>query len=131
MMEPQQALFTAVRGKLLESYPDSVYDGQLPGKGTPYPFIYLGEFNQNDRETKSVILGNIPVTIHVWHSDFTKRGTVSAMLAAVKSVLRSATCADYSFMVRSVVSRIIPDNTTSTPLMHGIVEATVYFSPKH
>ena len=131
MMEPQQALFTAVRGKLKESYPDSVYDGQLPPDDTPYPFIYLGEFDQNDRETKSVILGNIPVMIHVWHCDFTKRGTVSAMLAAVKSALRSATCADYSFMVRNVTTRIMEDNTTTTPLMHGIVEATVYFSPKH
>lgn len=131
MMEPQQALFTAVRGKLLESYPDSVYDGHLPGPNTPYPFIYLGEFDQNDRETKSVILGNIPVMIHVWHCDFTKRGTVSAMLAAVKSALRSATCADYSFMVRNVTTRIMEDNSTTTPLMHGIVEATVYFSPKH
>ena len=131
MMEPQQALFTAVRGKLLESYPDSVYDGQLPGEDTSYPFIYLGEFDQYDRETKSVILGNVPVTIHVWHSDFTKRGTVSAMLAAVKSALRSATCTDYSFMVRNVTTRIMEDNTTTTPLMHGIVEATVYFSPKH
>ena len=131
MMEPQQALFTAVRGKLLESYPDSVYDGQLPPDETPYPFIYLGEFDQYDRETKSVILGNIPVTIHVWHSDFAKRGTVSAMLAAVKTALRSATCTDYSFMVRNVTTRIMEDNTTTTPLMHGIVEATVYFSPKH
>ena len=131
MMEPQQALFTAVRGKLLESYPDSVYDGHLPGEDTSYPFIYLGEFGQNDQLTKSVILGNIPVTIHVWHCDFTKRGTVSAMLAAVKSALRSATSADYSFMVRNVTTRIIEDNTTTTPLMHGIVEAVVYFSPKH
>ncbi len=131
MMEPQQALFTAVRGKLLESYPDSVYDGQLPPDETPYPFIYLGEFDQNDRETKSVILGNIPVTINVWHSDFTKRGTVSAMLSAIKSALRSATCAVYSFMVRNVTTRIMEDNTTTTPLMHGIVEAVVYFSPKH
>ena len=131
MMEPQQALFTAVRGKLLESYPDSVYDGQLPGADTPYPFIYLGEFVQYDSETKSVILGNIPVTIHVWHCDFTKRGTVSAMLAEVKSALRSATCTDYSFMVRNATTRIMEDNTTTTPLMHGIVEATVYFSPKH
>ena len=107
MMEPQQALFTAVRGKLLESYPDSVYDGQLPGADTPYPFIYLGEFVQYDSETKSVILGNIPVTIHVWHCDFTKRGTVSAMLSAVKSALRSATCTDYSFMVRNATTSLL------------------------
>jgi hypothetical protein len=53
------------------------------------------------------------------------------MLAEVKSALRSATCTDYSFMVRNVTTRIMEDNTTTTPLMHGIVEATVYFSPKH
>lgn len=131
MMEPQQALFTSVRKKLLESYPDSVYDGAIPGPDTPYPFIYLGEFNQADRETKSVVIGYIPVTIHTWHCRPDQRGTVSAMNLAVKTVLRKVIHKDYAFHARNVQSRIIPDSTTSTPLLHGIVEAEVYFTPKH
>ncbi len=131
MLEPQQAYFAAVRAALMERYPDSVYDGALPGEDTPYPFTYLGEFNQNDRETKSVIIGYIPVTVHNWHCRFDQRGTVSARNAAVKEVLRNAQHPDYSFLVRNVTSRIIPDYTTAQPLLHGIVEAEVHFTPKH
>ena len=131
MLDPQQALFTAVRKKLLEAYPGSVYDGEMPGPDTPYPFIYLGEFGQEDTETKSVIIGYCPVTIHVWHSRADQRGTVSAMSLAVKTVLRQVVHNDYSFHAKNVRSRIAPDNTTTTPLLHGIVEAQVYFMPKH
>lgn len=131
MVEPQQAFFIAVRRELVERYPGMVYDGELPGPETEYPFIYLGEFNQTDRETKSVILGSIPVTVHVWHDRPDQRGTVSGLNMAVKSALRSAVHRDYSFLVRNVKSRIIPDNTTKVPLVHGIVEAEVLFSPKH
>ena len=131
MLEPQQALFIAIRKALEELYPGSVYDGAIPGPETEYPFTYLGEFNQVDRETKSVIIGYIPVTIHNWHNRTDKRGTLSTRNQAVKAVLRAADHPDYAFHVRNVVSRIIPDNTTSVPLMHGIVEADVYFTPKH
>ena len=131
MLEPQQALFISVRRALLELYPDSVYDGEIPGPDMSYPFTYLGEFNQEDRETKSTIIGFIPVTIHNWHCRVDQRGTVSARNLAVKTVLRKVISDDYSFHVRNVKSRIIPDDTTSTPLLHGIVEAEVYFSPRH
>lgn len=131
MVEPQQAYFIAVRRELVERYPGMVYDGELPGPKTKYPFIYLGEFNQDDRETKSVILGSIPVTVHVWHDRPDQRGTVSGLNMAVKSALRNARHMDYSFLVRNVKSRIIPDKTTKVPLVHGIVEAEVLFSPKH
>ena len=89
MLEPQQALFIAVRKALEELYPGSVYDGAIPGPETTYPFTYLGEFNQVDRETKSVIIGYIPVTIHNWHNRTDKRGTLSARQQAVKDVLRA------------------------------------------
>lgn len=42
MLEPQQALFIAVKKALEELYPGSVYDGAIPGPETPYPFTYLG-----------------------------------------------------------------------------------------
>lgn len=131
MLEPQQAFFIAVRRELAARYPGMVYDGELPGSETAYPFIYLGEFNQTDRETKSVILGSIPVTVHVWHDRPGQRGTVSRLCMAVKTAIRGAKHKDYSFLVRNVKSRIIPDNTTKVPLVHGIVEAEVLFSPKH
>lgn len=131
MLEPQQALFIAMRKALKEIYPDSVYDGAIPGLETPYPFTYLGEFNQVDQETKSTIIGYIPVTIHNWHNRPDQRGVVSARNMAVKEVLRKAAHPDYAFHARNVTSRIIPDNTTAVPLLHGIVEAEIYFSPKH
>lgn len=131
MVEPQQALFIAVRRALLQVYPDSVYNGRIPGPDTQYPFTYLGEFNQQDQQTKSVIIGTIPVTVHNWHNKPEQRGTVSARNAAVKAALRGAEHEDYGFLATNVTSRIIPDNTTDAPLLHGIVEAEVRFWPKH
>ena len=131
MLDPQQAFFIAVRKELKERYPDSVYDGAIPGPDTEYPFTYLGEFGQTDRDTKSVIIGSIAVTVHNWHNRPDQRGMVSERNMAVKKALREAEHGDYSFVVRNVTSRILPDTTTGVPLMHGIVEAEVLFTPKH
>lgn len=68
-MDPQQELFSALLVALKKEYPDSVYDTFLPPEGTPYPFLYLADNDQNDRENKSAVFGTVSQTIHVWHSN--------------------------------------------------------------
>ena len=104
----------------------STYDGFLPPKGTPYPFIYLGEFTQqDDASNKSLIFAEVNATIHVWHDNPRQRGTVSAMLADIKEAARGLIeTKHYTWKVSSVYQRILEDNTTNTPLMHGVVEIT-------
>ncbi len=42
-MLASQELYTALLLKLRSLWPDSVFDGDLPPEGTPYPFVHLGD----------------------------------------------------------------------------------------
>lgn len=128
-MDPQQELYTAILLRLKELYGNDVYDGFLPPANTPYPFVYLGDFRQNDKETKGAILGTVYPTIHIWHNNPHQRGTVSAMMLNIKTKLRRIEkTANFSWTIKNVEQRILPDNTTKTPLLHGVLELEFMFS---
>ena len=124
VLDPEEEIFIAMKKTLEKKH--STYDGFLPPKGTPYPFIYLGEFTQqDDASNKSLIFAEVNATIHVWHDNPRQRGTVSAMLADIKEAARGLIeTKHYTWKVSSVYQRILEDNTTNTPLMHGVVEIT-------
>lgn len=127
-IDPQQELFTAYKLEL-EAMGYSVYDGELPPEGTKYPFIHFGDFGQSDKMFKNAITGTVSPTINVWHNDKKQRGTVSKMLLDIKRVICLVDkTAGFSWLPKSLKSRIITDTTTKTPLLHGIVEAGVEFS---
>ena len=121
--DPQQELFTQLLILLKEQGYD-VYDGALPPESTPYPFIYLADNIMNDDYgNKSLVLGTVLSTIHVWHNSPLKRGTVSNILNDVKSICRSINKTGiYSWQVTSINQRIIHDTTTKQPLLHGVLE---------
>lgn len=127
-MDPQQELFTALK-LALEAKGYAVFDGVLPPDDTPYPFVYLGDFRQTDTEHKNAVTGIVYPMIHVWHNDTRKRGTVSNMLLEIKTECRKLVkTSNFAWLVRNVTGRIIPDNTTKTPLLHGVIEAEFLFS---
>ena len=127
-MDPQQELFTELLLKLKDLGYD-VYDTFLPPKGTPYPFIYLADSQQTDTQTKSAVMGNVYQTIHVWHNNPKQRGTVSKMLLEIKEICyKLEHTENYAWMIQSVNQRILPDNTTKTPLLHGLLEVEFKFS---
>ena len=127
-VDAQQELFIALRKGIKEKGYD-VYDGFLPPEDTPYPFVYLGDFRQADVEHKNAVTGIVYPTIHVWHNNPGMRGDVSQMLLDIKSVIRSIKhTAHFAWLMRNVNGLIMPDNTTKTPLLHGIVEADCVFS---
>lgn len=126
-MDPQQEMFTALRAALIERGYD-VYDGALPPDGTPYPFLYLGESRQRDEANKSAIFGRVYQTVHVWHDSPRRRGTVSALLGAVKQAARAlGHSASYAWHLRAAEGRILTDTTTTTPLLHGVLELEFQF----
>lgn len=127
-IDPQQELFTAIKLKL-EEKGYSVFDGALPPENTPYPFIYLGDMQQVDTNTKSAVIGNVFFTIHVWSNTPTNRGRVSAMLLTIKRICRSIEdTANFNWFVVNTNQRIISDTTTRTPLLHGVLEVEFKFS---
>lgn len=128
MNDPQQELFTKLLVELRAKGFD-VYDGEMPPEDTQYPFVYLADCQQVDSETKTQVIGNVFQTINVWHNNKKQRGTVSNILLAIKSTCRNINHTDnFAWNVENVTQRIIPDNTTKTPLLHGILEVEFTFS---
>lgn len=128
MHDPQQELFSKLKISL-EALGYDVYDGALPPEGTPYPFVYLGDCQQMDDANKSAVFGNVYQTIHVWHNNPRQRGTVSQMLLAIKTACRQIDhTANFAWSLRNPTQRIFADNTTKTPLLHGVIEAEFSFS---
>lgn len=127
-MDAQQELFTYFK-LALEAKGYAVYDGALPPENTAYPFIYLGEFRQTDTELKNAVTGIVYPMIHVWHNNWDQRGTVSKMLLDIKMICRTLErTTNFAWLMRNINSRILADNTTKTPLLHGVFEADCEFS---
>lgn len=127
-MDPQQELFAELLQKIKEWGYD-VYDGALPPEDTPYPFVYLADSQQIDDANKTAIFGSVYQTIHVWHNNMKQRGTVSAMLLAIKDICRKVEhTKNFAWYVASVDQRILADTTTKTPLLHGILDIEFRFS---
>lgn len=116
----QQKLYSDLLVNLRKKYPDSVYDGALPPDGTPYPFIYLGTVTETGRQTKHRgIPKDASVMIHVYHNNVRHRGELSGIVDAIEDVcynLDTFGCVGYS-------TTILPDNTTSEPLIHAAITA--------
>lgn len=128
ILDPQQELFGRLLVKL-RAAGFYVYDGVLPPADTPYPFVYLGDNQQIDQDTKGAVIGTIYQTIHVFHDNVRERGRVSDMLYQIKTVCRGlGHTAHFSFSVHGVDQQILPDTTTETPLLHGVLSVAFQFS---
>lgn len=127
-LDPQQELFARVKLDL-EALGHAVYDGFLPPEDTPYPFDYIGDCRQSDVATKNKVNGIVYMTIHVWHNNPKQRGTVSKMLLDIKSACRRiGRTSNFGWMLANVNQTILPDNTTKSPLLHGVLEVEFKFS---
>ena len=127
-IDPQQELFIALKTALQKKGLD-VYDNQLPPSGTPYPFVYLGNFQQIDEDTKNTLIGKVYPTIHVYGLS-NKRGSVSSVILDIKRTCKELKeTKNFSWAVRgNINTTVLPDNTTATPLLHGVVEPEFFFS---
>lgn len=127
-LDPQQEYFSRVKTDL-ETLGYAVYDGALPPENTPYPFVYLGDCRQDDVTNKNAVFGSVYQTIHVWHNRPDQRGTVSAMLLDIKTTCRKIEHTNnFAWSLRNCPQRIFADNTTKTPLLHGVLEVESAFS---
>ena len=128
-MDPQQELFSKLLITLRAQGYD-VYDGAMPPEGATYPFIYLADSQQvDDFGNKTAVWGNVFQTVHVWHNNPQKRGSVSAILSHIKQIARGITStAHFSWYIRNIDQRILTDTTTARPLLHGFLELEYKFN---
>lgn len=125
-MEVQQEVFTAIRQILVDQFGEgNVFDGSLPPEGTSYPFAYLADATENETAIKGSYRGDVTQTVHIFHDRVRERGTLSRWLQTIKREARRLEDVEgHSLMFDSAYSRIIPDRSTSVPLMHGVLEIT-------
>jgi hypothetical protein len=117
---PEQEIFDAIYSTCLNlGY--RTYD-YLPPNGTQYPFVYIGEVFQQDRHTKSGLFGDIQVTVHIYN-DRKKRKETTTMRDTIKNELyKLKRAGNINVMLKRGTGQILIDNSTSEPLLHGILE---------
>lgn len=127
-MDPQQELFTQILTTLRQAgY--TVYDGHLPAAGASYPFIYLADSQTNEIPTKPYVIGEVTQSIHVYHNNVLKRGSLSVILIDIKNKIRQiGETTSFGWNLVEVNQTIQPDETTDQPLLHGIIEARFKFT---
>ena len=123
-MDSQQEIYSALLVALKKNLDCGVYDGYLPSDDTPYPFVYLADSQLiDDYGNKTMVLGTVNQTIHIWHNNFRKRGDVSSIMQEIKAICRSIEhTSSYAWSVSNINQRILTDDSTKVPLMHGILE---------
>lgn len=127
MANPEQEIFSEMMGIGIRISGWNLYDC-LPGRGTRYPFIFIGEQYGGNKPVKAGRIGTVEQSVHFYSDDKKRRGDVSAAMGefiAMAMELRrtysyNVDCSDYR-------SQVIWDNTTGTPLIHGILEFTVNY----
>lgn len=99
----------------------SVYD-YLPDSKAKYPFIVLGEqFSQNFREHKECYNKRTQITVHFWHNEWRKRGSLTKMMRDVElGIIR-----EFKVNGEDMSVQVLPDNSTGSDLWHGILETDI------
>ena len=128
-MDPQQELFTDLLVRIKNLGYD-VYDGSMPPESTSYPFVYIADSQLvDDRRYKDAVFGNVFQTVHVWHNNPRKRGTVSAMLLAIKDEANKIEYTNrFYWELRNVTQRILTDDSTDRTLIHAVLELEFKFN---
>lgn len=125
---PRQEIFTMCRQAAVRVLGESSVFDYLPGKEARYPFVFIGEQYGEDIRYKTVVAGDCTQTIHVYHNDPGKRGSTQSMMDRVLHEIRKVKHTR-TFYIELVDTRtqMLTDNTTSTPLLHGVLELRFKF----
>ncbi len=126
MINPGQEIFTKIMS-ISKDLGYKTYD-YLPGE-VGYPFVFIGEQFSQDIPNKSAVFGTIQQRIHVYGYS-TQRGTVSSMMDEILRECRKLESTNHFYVsiTQNVSQQIIPDNSTNTPLNHGILEVEFKFN---
>lgn len=109
-------IFLLIR-KSLEDLFDNFYDSR-PMEETRYPLVFLGEeFKLNNRQSKDYLNKETTLTIHFYHNDIKKRGTIKRMMNTTEKSL-------YKYS-ENIGQRIINEVSKEIEFIHGVLEITI------
>ena len=140
MRDPGQIAFCRIRKIIEDNFGKfATYDTVLPEVGTSYPFFYIGESFQSDELLKNSVVGTINLTVHYWTDQVRARGKAVEEMRKFKSALyesentlenedENAQNDETKVHFLRANSRILADNSTAVPLLHGVIELYFIFS---
>lgn len=118
-MNPQQDIYNTVfniTSELLKTYEIN------PDEGVAYPFAIVDETQFVSNRNKSVILGNVFITVH-FYAEWNQKGTMSEKMHELESVMWNlGESTRYKFYLVNTNSRMLKDDTTNKKLHHGVLE---------
>lgn len=122
-MSPYERIWIDIRMICVNLFGESdVYD-YLPGE-VSYPFVFVGEqLKQNERIHKQFLNGRTQITIHFWHNDYRKRGTLNRMMYSLERELQQR----YKSNIVGIDTRMLGDNSTGVELLHGVFDINIKF----
>lgn len=105
----------------------SVCSDALPPDGTPYPVIYIGEMEEDEKQLKAGVAGTARITLHVWHNKPGDRQPIQKIVRDIRAETLWIQKDLPQVMRVSFSTRYLHDNTTKTPLSHVVIEAEYLF----
>jgi len=119
-ISPEQKIYTQIR-RICDELGYSVYDYQADSQAE-FPFVILGEqCSKPFREHKDGRSKQVQTTIHVWHNDWRRRGTVSQIMREIELKVIDR----FGVPAENINMQIIADDTTGSNLWHGILETDI------
>ena len=100
----------------------------LPANDVAYPFVYIGEQFDQDRNLKDVVIGEVQQTIHIYHTQRNRRSLTDMMDNLKTEIRKLKKTENFEIRASSITAQTLPDNSTSAALLHGIVEVTIKFN---
>lgn len=120
-MSPEQQLFNRVYSLILGLGYDAY--SYLPGD-VAYPFVHIGEqFKQHERTNKDRLDTQSQLTVHVWGNDWRRRGDITSMMYAIEQAIVK----EFGVRAELISTQMLTDNSTNTPLMHGLIELDINY----
>lgn len=123
---PQQQIFDAVF-KTSENLGYRTFD-YLPASEARYPFVFVGEQFDQDRNLKDAVIGTVEQTIHVYEAQRNRRALTDMMDNLKREIRNLKRTENFYITLVGINARTIPDNSTPKPLWHGIIEITIKFN---
>ncbi|WP_339236899.1 hypothetical protein [Oceanobacillus sp. FSL W7-1281] len=124
---PDQSIYDAIYKISMQLGYDTF--NYLPDGKAPYPFVYVGETFNTSRRTKFNRFGDYVVRVHVYANQPERnRKTVTEMRNAIENAFYRLKRTDgYQVLNHNTTGQVMDDNSTGTPLLHGVLscEATL------
>ncbi|CAK1241233.1 hypothetical protein [Fructobacillus cardui] len=99
----------------------------LPDENQSYPFVFVGNQQNTDIQTKDRTLGTTHIQIDVY-AEFNYRSEVLTIMDDLQAtVIDCQRTENFKYQVTNANQQMIADQSTDIPLWHGVLELDIQY----